>query len=309
MLDLPEIAKQPAPACAWEPEPRANEIEISCDPPRIKVLVVEDDAADFKLIERCLQHMALYEAQIVLAGSLEAGRFAISADDFDLVLLDYEINGECGVDLLADMTERGGVGVILSSFLNSDMQHEALEMGAAACLAKCDLSAKVLETVIRQALREQALQQTLKVLSRSGLSLPPTSSRIAPANDTPAAPVAGEWTTMDAQALVVAAAARVSARFVEAGIGEPSIRLNLRDQPIYVRGDRRNVDLKIEEALVESADREISVSIEQAGVWNEIVIEPAARAAAGGSAHRRRSSAFGEPAGRTSILLPAADRS
>ncbi len=307
MLDLPEIAKQPALASTWKPDPRASDIEINSDPPRIKVLVVEDDAADFKLIERCLQHMALYETQIVLAGSLEAGRFAISADDFDLVLLDYEINGECGIDLLADMTRGGGLGVILSSYLNSDMQHEALELGAAACLAKSDLSAKVLETVIRQALREQALQRTLKVLSRSGLSLPPTSSRIAPANDTPAAPVAGEWTTMDAQALVVAAAARVSARFVDAGIGEPSIRLNLHDQPIYVRGDRQTVALKIDEALAELSDREISVSIEQAGVWNEIVIEPASHPQARDNAQRRHTFPPGKPAARRSILLPAAE--
>ena len=46
----------------------AADAAVSCEPPVVNLLVVEDNAADYALIERCLTHMARFEPRITLAG-------------------------------------------------------------------------------------------------------------------------------------------------------------------------------------------------------------------------------------------------
>ena len=137
-------------ACATEP--------ASCEPPRLKVLLIEDDAVDSTLIERCLDHMAKYERQLTVAGTLAAALFAVSADDFDIILLSDGMRDTPAAALLAalgDPLERCPT-VLLTSYRSPATEGQALSLGAAACLAKLGLSPKLLEACIEQALRQHA---------------------------------------------------------------------------------------------------------------------------------------------------------
>ena len=156
-------------------EPAAPEC-ISCEPPRLKVLIVADDAADSLLIERCLEHMVRYEPQITTAGTLAAASFAAVSDDFDAILLDYDMPGIRGTELTVTFgspTDRCPA-VMLTRRLSPEFEREALSLGAAACLAKSGLTAKGLETTIHQAVRAHAEYCTLMALA---------VSRIGPAAD------------------------------------------------------------------------------------------------------------------------------
>ena len=48
--------------------------DCSCEPPRIKVLCIDDDANSLLLMERCLRQLTRYEAQITTAGSIHLAR-------------------------------------------------------------------------------------------------------------------------------------------------------------------------------------------------------------------------------------------
>ena len=135
----------------------------NCDPPRLKVLLVEDDADDSMLVERCLDHMAHYEPQITVAGTLVAARFAFISDDFDVILLSDGLRSAPATELLAafgDPLERCPV-LVLTGYLPQADQALAVPDDAPACLAKSVLSPKVLETRIRQVLRTHAQHCTL----------------------------------------------------------------------------------------------------------------------------------------------------
>ena len=152
-------------------EPPAPE-RISCEPPRLKILIVADDAAVSLLIERCLNHMARYEPQITTAGTLAAAGFAVASDDFDVILLDGDMPGTrgpgtLGMEPLATFGSPGDrcPALMLSRLLSPEAERLALSLGAAACLAMHDLSPKKLETTIHQALHAHAEHCTLMALT------------------------------------------------------------------------------------------------------------------------------------------------
>ena len=147
-------------------EPLAPE-RISCEPPRLKILIVADDAADSLLIERCLNHMARYEPQITTAGTLAAAGFAAASDDFDVILLDGDMPGTRGMEPLATFGSPGDrcPALMLTRLLSPEAERLALSLGAAACLAMHDLSPKKLETTIHQALHAHAEHCTLMALT------------------------------------------------------------------------------------------------------------------------------------------------
>lgn len=141
---------------------------IDIEPPRLKVLVVEDDAGDYALIERSLRFMPMYEALITSAGTIPAARFALGADTFDAVIIDFSISGERGIDLLTQIGGADGMCpvILVSSAMNAEIEWEAMFLGAAACLSKDILAPKLLETVLHQALRGHALQRALSDLRK-----------------------------------------------------------------------------------------------------------------------------------------------
>lgn len=301
----------------------AHDLEVSCEPPRLKILVVEDDAGDYSLIERCLQHMSRYEPQIVLAGNLAAARFAVSADDFDLVLLDYGMDGECGIELLVDLARinRGCPCILLSGCLTSDMEMEAVVMGAAACLAKGDLSEKSLEAVVDQVLRGQAVQRTQQVLKRASLKAqrsnpaelgvlarkPPLSAGTAGYGQVP--PVPGDM-IFDLQDVVIEAVTRARREPTRADGGRLAVSFRLQECPIYVRGNRQVVLKQIEQALRCVESDSVNVKVEETGLWSEIGIEPVSTKTDDGPSCNDDNGGvmiMSRDTNRISILLPAAE--
>ena len=125
--------------------------EAGCEPPRLKVLVVEDNAADYERIEWCLLHMARYEPQITLAGNPGAARMAIACDDFDVVLVGCRQEAESRADTLCAVQGARGSGPAL--LLTSGPAGADGERGS---LLKPELSPKALEAAILEAIRDHA---------------------------------------------------------------------------------------------------------------------------------------------------------
>jgi DNA-binding NarL/FixJ family response regulator len=118
----------------------------------IKVLLVETDTgAAFSITEQCLRYMTRFECLITQAGTCAAASFALSADTFDIVIADQNC-----LDLIA-ATSRPPV-IVVTATTGSDTTRRARKAGALHCLPLEDLSPRLLETAISQAIRgEQAM--------------------------------------------------------------------------------------------------------------------------------------------------------
>jgi hypothetical protein len=116
----------------------------------INVLMVETkgNAASSSMIEQCLRYMVGFECLIAQAGSHAAAEFALQADSFDLVVTD-----EHNFKLVA--TYSAVPTIVVANRPSSDVTRKAMVAGALHCLPLIDLSPRLLETAIAQALSNE----------------------------------------------------------------------------------------------------------------------------------------------------------
>ena len=112
----------------------------------IKVLMIETrgDNDSASIVEQCLRYMTGFECQIAQAGSHAAAAFALRSDTFDVVVTD-----EHCLDLIAD---NGTATIVITGRPSSETTRKALKVGALHCLPLNDISPRLLETAISQAL-------------------------------------------------------------------------------------------------------------------------------------------------------------
>jgi DNA-binding NarL/FixJ family response regulator len=117
----------------------------------IKVLLIETTTVDLPIIEQCLRYMPRFECLITQASSVTVAAFALGADTFDVVITD---------DFALDAIASAGLTpcLVVTARPGTDATRKARMAGALHCLAINDLSPRLLETAISQALRgEQAM--------------------------------------------------------------------------------------------------------------------------------------------------------
>jgi DNA-binding NtrC family response regulator len=112
----------------------------------IGVLMVDtrSDSDSASIIEQCLRYMTGFECRITQAGSHAAAAFALRSDTFDIVITD-----ELSLDLVPDSDT---ATIVITGRPSSDVTRKALKAGALHCLPLNDLSPRLLETAIAQAL-------------------------------------------------------------------------------------------------------------------------------------------------------------
>jgi DNA-binding NarL/FixJ family response regulator len=117
----------------------------------INVLVVETrgNADSSSIVEQCLRYMVGFECLIAQAGSSVAAQFALQADSFDLIITD-----EHNLGLVAEHSSVPTI--IVSGRPSSETTRNAFAAGALHCLPLTDLSPRLLETAINQALSDEA---------------------------------------------------------------------------------------------------------------------------------------------------------
>ncbi len=138
--------------------PGANETPYKAR--SLAVLVVEPAADTAGLVDRVLRRMPWFEAQVTLAGSIDAARFALRAGDVDVVLLAEAAD----TDTLAFARELAALAgdppvILMSQLLATEVEYEALSFGVAACIETSELTPRVIETYIRNALWRRAASQ------------------------------------------------------------------------------------------------------------------------------------------------------
>ncbi|MGB2681955.1 MAG: response regulator [Candidatus Competibacter sp.] len=129
------------------------------DADRLRILIVEDEAAHAEAIRRAFQNADL-ETEVELAGSLRDYRAAVAAGAPDLALVDLNLPDGRALEILSAPPESGAFPIlIMTSYGNEQIVVEALKAGAFDYVVKSASAFAAMPRVVARALREWKLLQ------------------------------------------------------------------------------------------------------------------------------------------------------
>jgi two-component system, OmpR family, phosphate regulon response regulator OmpR len=100
-----------------------------------KILIVDDDDLLRGMLADFLQEQG-YEC--TPAENVAKARSQLSKKKFQLTISDFNMPSESGLDLLRYVKSRSNAApfILMSAETNAELRNEALDLGAAACIAK-----------------------------------------------------------------------------------------------------------------------------------------------------------------------------
>jgi DNA-binding NtrC family response regulator len=100
-----------------------------------QILIVDDDELLRGMLAVFLQQQG-YEC--TLAENVASARGHLDKKKFQLTISDFNMPSESGLDLLRYVKSRSHASsfILISAYANEELRNEALELGAAACIAK-----------------------------------------------------------------------------------------------------------------------------------------------------------------------------
>ncbi|WP_425408168.1 ATP-binding protein [Hyphococcus sp.] len=125
----------------------------------VRLLVVEDDDLDYRVITRTLREGWRASYGVTRADTFEAALQRIEDGEFDAAIVDYRLDAKSGIDFIRAAGGRNCPFPIVL-LTNQDARHvdgEALDAGAADFLSKKDLTPEALERSIRYALKSHQI--------------------------------------------------------------------------------------------------------------------------------------------------------
>ena len=130
----------------------------------IRVLILEDDDNDYRIVHRTLQLLDTYRVEAHRATTPEDGLELAAVHEFDVVLVDFWLGVDTGVGAIREFGGRIGraAPILLTGMPGQDIRQLALRAGAIYCLDKNHLNPVLLETTIRCALHTHALEMRLQ---------------------------------------------------------------------------------------------------------------------------------------------------
>lgn len=135
-----------------------------------KVLLIEDNPGDVRLIQEILVMKSQAEYQLECADRLSTGLEHLVKGEIDVVLLDLSLPDSQGLDTLSKVRARApAVPIVVVTGLDDEaLALQAVRQGAQDYLVKGDIDSKILWRVMRYAMErkrlEKALQERVKEL-------------------------------------------------------------------------------------------------------------------------------------------------
>lgn len=133
----------------------------------LKILLVDDNADDTLITRRLLRSAGAAAYTIKAVNSYDKAADALGGD-FDVCLLDYELDGHTALDLLArfDFETLPGPVIILTNHDGQELDQTALQLGVADFLGKGELGAELLNRTIRYSHHQFQDQCKLRYLAQ-----------------------------------------------------------------------------------------------------------------------------------------------
>ncbi|MGE5517392.1 MAG: response regulator [Bacteroidota bacterium] len=130
----------------------------------IRVLLLEDDPADARLVERMLRRITAPTFAVEIAGRLHQATQRLAQGDIDVVLADLSLPDSAGLATLTALTAAApDLPVVVLTGNDDDSQAiEALKHGAQDYLVKGSGDGMMLARVVRYAIERKATERALK---------------------------------------------------------------------------------------------------------------------------------------------------
>ena len=130
---------------------------------QVRVLLIDDDSTTFAITRKLFEERDPGRIVLEWAGSFDDGLAAIQEARHDVYLVDHQIGGRSGVDLVAAAIAAGCQAplIVTASDENRELDVAAMQAGAADFLVKEVHDAAALERAIRYALERQRLLAAL----------------------------------------------------------------------------------------------------------------------------------------------------
>lgn len=132
---------------------------------RIRVLLVEDNPGDARLIKRMLKEARGLTCEVEWVETLADGGNRLTAGDVDVVLLDLGLPGTSGLGTLKrlqQLTARMPALVVLSGLRDEDIALQAVQAGAQDYLVKGQVDTPLLVRSIRYAIERSQAKEALR---------------------------------------------------------------------------------------------------------------------------------------------------
>jgi len=131
----------------------------------MKVLIVDDDVADRRLIQRTLNKSSAFAHDVTEATSVKEGLAALDEQNFDVILLDYSMPQVDGIEMVIEMRAKPGLGetaiVMVSASEDSALALNCIEAGAQDFLPKNEISDGKLSKAILHARKRFDIEQRM----------------------------------------------------------------------------------------------------------------------------------------------------
>jgi diguanylate cyclase (GGDEF)-like protein len=140
-----------------------------------RVLLIDDDRAQFRLTAAQLKHFPRDHYELDWAGTFEEGLEKLLTGDFAACLLDYQLGERDGLQLIREAKTRGCHTpiVFLTSETSASIDFAAMDAGALDYLVKGEITPRILERSLRYAVKLAesfaALRQLATVDELTGL--------------------------------------------------------------------------------------------------------------------------------------------
>lgn len=130
---------------------------------QVKVLLIEDDEDDVLLAKEYLADSTNFKFQLDWIPDTETARKKMLEGKHDVILIDYRLGSETGLDLIQYAQQNGVLTpcILLTGQGDLKVDIDASRFGAADYLVKTDLNGPLLERSIRYALTQSAVVREL----------------------------------------------------------------------------------------------------------------------------------------------------
>jgi PAS domain S-box-containing protein len=130
----------------------------------VRILIIDDDEDDFILTKEYLEAIQDRDLVIEWCYNYKTALENIAAKRFELYFVDYRLGAKTGVDLLKEAMELNCEEpiILLTGKGNTNIDKQAMQMGAVDYLVKSELTSEKLERCIRYSLERAASTKALR---------------------------------------------------------------------------------------------------------------------------------------------------
>ncbi|MEO8335290.1 MAG: response regulator [bacterium] len=130
----------------------------------VEVLIVEDDEEDYEIARDLLSNATSTHFNVNWARHYDEGLAAVINGGHDIALIDYDLRGASGVDLVREALHGGAQSamILLTGHTGSRVADEAQSVGVDDFISKSALTAELLERTMRYAIERRRAHEHLR---------------------------------------------------------------------------------------------------------------------------------------------------